>query len=166
MCLFINDYGYTGWIVDLFLVMFVHLLMFFFFFLATILANFIETTCLLKVIKIFLQLIILISFICLLFFIVDTGGKIITKSQASFIPQYGTQSQKEMLLLCLKHEKNNKLSNDEQKYISNTINNIMETCYKHHLMGKINTKKLLEEQKQELKDKEVLESLNKMMDNQ
>ena len=83
-----------------------------------------------------------------------------------YIPQYGTESQKEMLLLCLKHEKNNELSEEEKKHISYTLNNIMETCYKHHLMGKINTKKLLEEQKQELKDKEVLDSLNKMMANQ
>ena len=82
-----------------------------------------------------------------------------------YIPQYGTQSQKQMLLLCLKHEKNNKLSDDEQKHISNTINNIMETCYKNHLKNEQYVKKLLEEQKQELKDKEVLDSLNKMMAN-
>ena len=82
-----------------------------------------------------------------------------------YIPQYGTQSQKQMLLLCLKHEKNNELSEEEQKHISNTINNIMETCYKHHLNDEQYAKKLLEEQKQELKDKEVLDSLNKMMAN-
>lgn len=49
------------------------------------------------------------------------------------IPQYGTQTQKEMLLICLQHEKNNELSEEEQKHISTTINDIMETCYKHHL---------------------------------
>lgn len=81
------------------------------------------------------------------------------------VPQYGTQSQKEMLLICLQHEKNNELSEEEQKHISNTINDIMETCYKHHLNNEEYVKKLLEEQKQELKDKEVLDSLNKMMAN-
>ena len=79
------------------------------------------------------------------------------------IPQYGTQSQKEMLLICLQHEKNNELSEEEQKHISTTINDIMETCYKHHLNNEEYAKKLLEKQKKELKDKEVLESLNKMM---
>lgn len=68
-----------------------------------------------------------------------------------------------MLLLCLKNEKNNELSEEEKKYISGTINEIMKTCYKHHLNDEQYVKKLLEEQKQELKDKEILESLNKMM---
>lgn len=82
------------------------------------------------------------------------------------VPKYGTESQKEMLLLCLKHEKNNELSEEEKKHISDSLNNIMETCYKHHLNDEQYAKKLLEEQKQELKDKEILDSLNKMMNNQ
>ena len=93
------------------------------------------------------------------FFVIFIPSKI----SPEYIPQYGTESQKEMLLLCLKHEKNNELSEEEQKHISTTINDIMETCYEHHLNNEQYVKKLLEEQKQELKDKEVLESLNKMM---
>lgn len=54
----------------------------------------------------------------------------------------------------------------KKKYISDTINEIMETCYEHHLNDEQYAKKLLEKQKQELKDKEILESLNKMMVNQ
>lgn len=103
---------------------------------------------------------ICLVYICCFFIIF-----IYSKISPEYIPQYGTQSQKEMLLICLQHEKNNKLSEEEQKHISNTINDIMETCYKHHLNNEEYVKKLLEEQKQELKDKEVLDSLNKMMAN-
>ena len=104
---------------------------------------------------------ICLVYICC-FFVIFISSKI----SPEYIPQYGTESQKEMLLLCLKNEKNNELSEEEKKHISNTINNIMETCYKNHLNNEQYVKKLLEEQKQELKDKEVLDSLNKMMDNQ
>ena len=145
--LFFNDYGYSNNIQNLFIMVIA---------LMVYAVNLCYVTK--DVIKHFVSF-ALIIFLCLILYIIHSVT-------AADIPQYGTQSQKQMLLLCLKHEKNNKLSDDEQKHISNTINNIMETCYKNYLNNEQYAKKLLEEQKQELKDKEVLESLNKMMDNQ
>lgn len=88
------------------------------------------------------------------------------KISPEHIPQYGTQSQKEMLAFCIKKHKNNELTEEEQKHISKTIRIVMGKCYTYHLMNKEIAKRQSKEQKQELKDKEVLDSLNKMMDSQ
>lgn len=140
----LNDYGYINEIRVLF-VMFIALIVFI-----------INLSCLKKgVIQAIVSLTIIIF--------VGLTAYMLRSVTVVDIPQYGTQSQKEMLLICLQHEKNNELSEEEQKHISTTINDIMETCYKHHLNNEEYAKKLLEKQKKELKDKEVLESLNKMM---
>jgi hypothetical protein len=88
---------------------------------------------------------------------------IFSKISPDHIPQYGTQSQKEMLAFCIKKYKNNELTEEEQKYISKTIRIIMSKCYTYHLMNKEIAKRQSKEQKQELKDKEILDSLNKML---
>ena len=148
MWLFANDFGLFSDNIIMFRFLFFSIIFLFIFFISE------------KYVKPVL-FVICLNFVCLCFV-----WFISFKIFPEYIPQYGTESQKEMLLLCLKHEKNNELSKEEQKHISTTINNIMETCYVHHLNDEQYAKKLLEEQKQELKDKEVLDSLNKMMANQ
>ena len=162
MWLFVNDYGSIGVINGLFLVLFGMLLCLP---VVLIIVCAIEKiTFLQKETKdLFEAFFIVILFAIGLFSGLNNLSKESPETFAFLIPQYGTQSQKEMLLICLQHEKNNELSEEEQKHISTTINDIMETCYKHHLNNEEYAKKLLEKQKQELKDTEILNTLNEMM---
>lgn len=103
---------------------------------------------------------IFISFTCFLF---DTSSKIFTKSHVSLIPQYGTQSQKEMLAICIQDKRPNGLTEEDKKDIDYAMEDIMLDCKRKYNQLEEKRKQELKHRKFLLKNKEILDSLDKML---
>ena len=171
MWLFVNDYGSVGFISGLFLVLLGILLIYFSLFFLLILDCLIEKTleclikkiCLLELFNIIVYIIIITIFISFTCFIFDTSFKIFTKSHVSLIPQYGTQAQKEMLAICIQDKRPNGLTEEDKKDIDYAMEDIMLDCKRKYNKLEEKRKQELKHRKFLLKNKEILDSLDKML---
>lgn len=80
-----------------------------------------------------------------------------------YIPQYGTQSQKEMLTFCIQEKTENGLTAEDREDIAGTIKYIMKACKKDYDKLEAKHKRELEHKKFLLKNKEILDSLDKVL---
>ena len=163
MWLFVNDYGSIGLISGLLLVLIGILLLCFSLYFLLILMCLIEKTCLFKLFKAILCSIIITSFIFFEYFLIYTGDKNFTKSHASLIPQYGTQSQKEILSICIQDRRKNGLTEEDKTNIAYAIDDIMEMCQKKYDKIEEKHEQELKHRKFLLKNKEILDSLDKIL---
>ena len=79
------------------------------------------------------------------------------------IPQYGTQTQKEMLTFCIQEKTENGLTAEDREDIAGTIKYIMKACKKNYDKLEAKHKRELEHKKFLLKNKEILDSLDKVL---
>lgn len=162
MWLFVNDYGSIGFINGLFLVLFGMLLC-----LPVVLiivCTIEKITFLQKETKdLFAAFFIVILFAIGLFSGLNNLSKESPETFAFFIPQYGTQSQKETLSICIQDQRKNGLTEEDKKHIAYIIGDIMKECQKKYDELEEEREQELKHRKFLLKNKEILDSLDKML---
>lgn len=163
MWLFVNNFGFIDWISGLFLVLFVSLLLLFCCFIVFILMYLFEKTCLLKLFKDIVHLILIINYICIMCFLFNISSNVLIKNNVALIPQYGTQSQKEMLAICIQDKRPNGLTEEDKKDVAYVIQDIMLDCQRKYDTLEQKHKQELEHRKFLLKNKEILDSLDKIL---
>lgn len=142
--LFFNDYGYISDIKILFIMLIA-------------LIVYVVNLCYVK--KDIIKLIV--AFPVIIFF--GFSLYIILSVTAADIPQYGTQLQKEMLTFCIQEKTENGLTAEDREDIAGTIEYIMKACKKDYDKLEAKHKRELEHKKFLLKNKEILDSLDKML---
>lgn len=142
--LFFNDYGYISDIKILFIML---------------IALIVYVVNLYYVKKDVIKLIV--TFAAIIFFCF--GLHIICSVTAADIPQYGTESQKEMLAFCIQDKRPNGLTEEDKKDIAGTIKYITKACKKDYDKLEAKHKRELEHKKFLLKNKEILDSLDKVL---
>lgn len=140
----LNDYGYINEIRVLFVM------------LIALMAFIINLSCLKKGI---IQAIVSLTIIIF----VGLTAYMLRSVTVVDIPQYGTQSQKEMLAICIQDKRPNGLTEEDKENIAITINNIMKVCKEDYDQLEAKHKRELEHKKFLLKNKEILDSLDKVL---
>ena len=168
MWLFVNDYGSVYLVATVFSILFGILLFIIFSVLFLIfIVILIKETCLPKLIEFFLTLIspiiVLIGWACFIYLIFFTINENFIKSQVTLIPKYGTQTQKEMLAICIQDKRPNGLTEEDKKHVAYIIEDIMLDCQRKYDKLEEKRKQELKHRKFLLKNKEILESLDKML---
>lgn len=123
----------------------------------------IEKTFFKKLFKDILRLILIISYICIMCFLFNISSNVLIKNNVALIPQYGTQSQKEMLAFCIQDKRPNGLTEEDKKDIAYTIQDIMLGCKRQYDTLEQKHKQELEHRKFLLKNKEILDLLDKVL---
>ena len=96
-------------------------------------------------------------------FLFNISSNVLIKNNVALIPQYGTQSQKEMLAICIQDKRPNGLTEEDKKDVAYVIQDIMLDCQRKYDTLEQKHKQELEHRKFLLKNKEILDSLDKIL---